>query len=101
MVHYRPKSPTSAYHIYLYLQAKIGHKANQTRAAKPIASPLLAVQATNEEHDSEQDEREVRYSSQAEEGQSGASIGNRSHKERLTMAKTRLGVLEASLEELY
>ncbi|RZS01751.1 hypothetical protein BHM03_00031659 [Ensete ventricosum] len=45
MVHYRPKSPTSAYKTYLYLQAKIGHKANQTRAAKPTASPLLTVQA--------------------------------------------------------
>ncbi|RRT40385.1 hypothetical protein B296_00043127 [Ensete ventricosum] len=44
MVHYRPKSLTSAYKTYLYLQAKIGHKANQTRAAKPTASPLLAVQ---------------------------------------------------------
>ncbi|RWW05383.1 hypothetical protein GW17_00031344 [Ensete ventricosum] len=44
MVHYRPKSPISAYKTYLYLQAKIGHKTNQTRAAKPTASPLLAVQ---------------------------------------------------------
>ncbi|RWW25744.1 hypothetical protein GW17_00009905 [Ensete ventricosum] len=44
MVHYRPKSPISAYKTYLYLQAKIGHKANQTRAAKPTASPLLVVQ---------------------------------------------------------
>ncbi|RZS22490.1 hypothetical protein BHM03_00055279 [Ensete ventricosum] len=44
MVHYRPKSPTSAYKTYLYLQVKIGHKANQTWATKPTASPLLAVQ---------------------------------------------------------
>ncbi|RWW45988.1 hypothetical protein BHE74_00048122 [Ensete ventricosum] len=44
MVHYRPKSPTSVYKTYLYLQANIGHKANQTRAAKPTASPLLDVQ---------------------------------------------------------
>ncbi|RWW71389.1 hypothetical protein BHE74_00020872 [Ensete ventricosum] len=44
MVHYRPRSPTSAYKTYLYLQAKMSHKANQTRAAKPTASPLLAVQ---------------------------------------------------------
>ncbi|RWW03992.1 hypothetical protein GW17_00032808 [Ensete ventricosum] len=44
MVHYRSKSPTSAYKTYLYLQAKMGHKANQTRAAKPTASLLLAVQ---------------------------------------------------------
>ncbi|RWW10939.1 hypothetical protein GW17_00025488 [Ensete ventricosum] len=34
-----------AYKTYLYLQAKMGHKANQTRAAKPTGSPLLAVQA--------------------------------------------------------
>ncbi|RRT68807.1 hypothetical protein B296_00026325 [Ensete ventricosum] len=44
MVHYRPKSPTSAYKTYLYLQAKMGHKANQTQAVKPTASPLLVVQ---------------------------------------------------------
>ncbi|RRT70207.1 hypothetical protein B296_00020310 [Ensete ventricosum] len=37
--------PTSAYRTHSYLQAKIGYKANQTRAAKPTASPLLAVQA--------------------------------------------------------
>ncbi|RWW22353.1 hypothetical protein GW17_00013459 [Ensete ventricosum] len=36
--------PTNAYKTHSYLQAKIGHKANQTRAAKPTASPLLAVQ---------------------------------------------------------
>ncbi|RWW43759.1 hypothetical protein BHE74_00050548 [Ensete ventricosum] len=51
MVHYRPKSPTSAYKIYLYLQAKIGHKSNQTRAGKPTASPLLAVQEEGEEEE--------------------------------------------------
>ncbi|RZS24210.1 hypothetical protein BHM03_00057253 [Ensete ventricosum] len=44
MVYYRPKSPISAYKIYLYLQAKIGHKANQTWAAKPTISPILTVQ---------------------------------------------------------
>ncbi|RWV77314.1 hypothetical protein GW17_00061875 [Ensete ventricosum] len=44
MVHYRPKSLTSAYKIYLYLQATIGHKTNQTWAAKPTVSPLLVVQ---------------------------------------------------------
>ncbi|RRT68505.1 hypothetical protein B296_00010469 [Ensete ventricosum] len=36
--------PTSAYKTHLYLQAKIGYKANQNRTAKPTASPLLAVQ---------------------------------------------------------
>ncbi|RWW04485.1 hypothetical protein GW17_00032285 [Ensete ventricosum] len=44
MVHYRPKSP-QVLTRHSYLQAKIGHKVNQTRAAKPTASPLLAVQA--------------------------------------------------------
>ncbi|RWW07530.1 hypothetical protein BHE74_00034489 [Ensete ventricosum] len=38
--------PTSAYKTHSYLQAKIGYKANQTRATKPTASLLLAVQAT-------------------------------------------------------
>ncbi|RZR88477.1 hypothetical protein BHM03_00016057 [Ensete ventricosum] len=36
--------PTSAYKIHPYLQVKIDHKANQTRAAKPTASSLLAIQ---------------------------------------------------------
>ncbi|RZS06590.1 hypothetical protein BHM03_00037268 [Ensete ventricosum] len=36
--------PTSAYKTHSYLQAKIGHKANQTRAAKLTISPLLVVQ---------------------------------------------------------
>ncbi|RRT55252.1 hypothetical protein B296_00027469 [Ensete ventricosum] len=43
MVYYRPKSP-QVLTRYSYLQAKIGHQANQTTAAKPTASPLLAVQ---------------------------------------------------------
>ncbi|RRT59617.1 hypothetical protein B296_00045693, partial [Ensete ventricosum] len=60
-----------------------------------------AVGAAYEERDSEQDEHEVGYSPRAEEAQSGAPIGKRNHKERLTMAETRLDVLEASLEELY
>ncbi|RWW17825.1 hypothetical protein GW17_00018226, partial [Ensete ventricosum] len=42
-----------------------------------------------------------RYSPRAEEAQSGAPTGKRSHKERLTTVETRLDVLEASLEELY
>ncbi|RRT52155.1 hypothetical protein B296_00018776 [Ensete ventricosum] len=40
-----PLHPSSAYKTYSYLQVKIGHKVNQIRAAKPTASPLLAVQA--------------------------------------------------------
>ncbi|RWW47052.1 hypothetical protein BHE74_00046993 [Ensete ventricosum] len=36
--------PKSAYKTHSYLQAKIGHKANQTRATKPTTSPLPAVQ---------------------------------------------------------
>ncbi|RWW86819.1 hypothetical protein BHE74_00004389, partial [Ensete ventricosum] len=49
----------------------------------------------------EQDEREVWYSPRVEEAQSGAPTRKRSHKERLIMVKTRLDVLEASLEELH
>ncbi|RZS08301.1 hypothetical protein BHM03_00039249, partial [Ensete ventricosum] len=41
------------------------------------------------------------YSPRAEEVQSGASTGKRSHKERLTTLETRFDVLEANLEELY
>ncbi|RWV99955.1 hypothetical protein GW17_00037113 [Ensete ventricosum] len=36
--------PTSAYKTHSYLEVKIGYKANQTRAAKLTASPLLAIQ---------------------------------------------------------
>ncbi|RZR80290.1 hypothetical protein BHM03_00006285, partial [Ensete ventricosum] len=57
--------------------------------------------AAHEERDSEHDEREVGYSSRAEEAQSGAPTGKRSHKERLSTMETRIDVLEASLEELY
>ncbi|RWW71251.1 hypothetical protein BHE74_00021020 [Ensete ventricosum] len=60
-----------------------------------------AVGAAHEERDTEQDEREEGYSPRAKEAQSGAPTGKRSHNERLTTAKTRLDVLEASLEELY
>ncbi|RRT31449.1 hypothetical protein B296_00048329 [Ensete ventricosum] len=38
---------TSAYKTHSYLQTKIGHKANQTRAAKPTVSLLLTVQVAN------------------------------------------------------
>ncbi|RWW17036.1 hypothetical protein GW17_00019049 [Ensete ventricosum] len=55
------------------------------------------VRAAYEEHDSEQDEREVGYSPRGEE----APTGKKGHRERLTMAETHLDVLEASVEELY
>ncbi|RWW17155.1 hypothetical protein GW17_00018946, partial [Ensete ventricosum] len=57
--------------------------------------------AAYEERDSEQDEREVGYSPQGEEAPSRAPIGKKGHRERLTMAETRLDILEASVEELY
>ncbi|RRT84227.1 hypothetical protein B296_00000127 [Ensete ventricosum] len=43
----------------------------------------------------------IGYSPRAEEAQSGAPTGKRSHKERLSTVETCLDVLEASLEELY
>ncbi|RZS22640.1 hypothetical protein BHM03_00055441, partial [Ensete ventricosum] len=43
----------------------------------------------------------IGYSPRAEEAQSGAPTGKRSHKEKLSTVETRLDVLEASLEELY
>ncbi|RZS28955.1 hypothetical protein BHM03_00062611, partial [Ensete ventricosum] len=51
----------------------------------------------HEERDSEQDEREVRYSPRAEESPSRVPTEKKSHKERRTMAETHLGV-EASLK---
>ncbi|RRT70130.1 hypothetical protein B296_00013426 [Ensete ventricosum] len=78
------------------------------QGARALAASGLQVQPRSqtvgvayEEHGSEQDEREVRYSPRVEEAPSGAPIGKKSHKERLTTTKTRLDVLEASLEELY
>ncbi|RWW37912.1 hypothetical protein BHE74_00056912 [Ensete ventricosum] len=59
------------------------------------------ARVTHEERNNEQDQREVGYSPRAEEAQFGAPTGKRSHKERLSIVKTRLDVLEASLEELY
>ncbi|RWV83648.1 hypothetical protein GW17_00054716 [Ensete ventricosum] len=59
------------------------------------------IRVVHKEHDNKQDEREVRHSPRAEEALFGAPIGKKSHKERLTMAKTHLDVLEESLEELY
>ncbi|RWV79441.1 hypothetical protein GW17_00059430 [Ensete ventricosum] len=52
-------------------------------------------------HDNEQDEREVMYSPRMEEAPSGAPIGKKCRKKRLTTVETRLDVLEVSLEELY
>ncbi|RWW51610.1 hypothetical protein BHE74_00042020 [Ensete ventricosum] len=75
------------------LQAAAGGLQVQTR------SPTVG--AAYEDRDSEQDEREVGYSPRVEEAPSGAPTGKKSHKERLTMAETRLDVLEAGLEELY
>ncbi|RWW83770.1 hypothetical protein BHE74_00007719 [Ensete ventricosum] len=74
-------------------QAAVGGLQVQTRSQ--IAG------AAHEECDSEHDEREVGYSPRAEEAQSGAPAGKRSHKERLSTVEIRLDVLEASLEELY
>ncbi|RZS20651.1 hypothetical protein BHM03_00053180 [Ensete ventricosum] len=62
---------------------------------------VLRTTVTHEERDSKQDEHEGGYSPRAKEAQSGASTEKRSHKERLTMAETRLDVFEVSLEELY
>ncbi|RZR97558.1 hypothetical protein BHM03_00026757 [Ensete ventricosum] len=59
------------------------------------------VVAAYKESNSEQDEHEVGYSPLWEEVPSGAPTGKKGHRERLTMAKTRLDVLEASVEELY
>ncbi|RWV92044.1 hypothetical protein GW17_00045622 [Ensete ventricosum] len=57
--------------------------------------------AAHEERNNEHDECEVGYSPRAEEAQSGAPTGKRSHKERLSTVETRIDVLEVSLEELY
>ncbi|RWV82892.1 hypothetical protein GW17_00055564 [Ensete ventricosum] len=43
----------------------------------------------------------VGYSPRGEEAPSGVPTGKKGHRERLTMAETRLDVLEASVEELY
>ncbi|RWW58010.1 hypothetical protein BHE74_00035175 [Ensete ventricosum] len=60
------------------------------RTTRYRALPL----ATHEEHGSEQDEKEIRYSPRAEEAQSRAPTEKRSHKERLTTMKTRLMCLK-------
>ncbi|CAL9106235.1 unnamed protein product [Musa textilis] len=60
-----------------------------------------AAGAAHEERGSEHEEREVGCSPRAEEAQSGAPTGRKSHRERVTAVETRLDVLEASLDELY
>ncbi|RRT34556.1 hypothetical protein B296_00047575 [Ensete ventricosum] len=72
------------------LQAAVGGLQVQTRS-----------QITRAERDSEQDEHEVGYSPRGEEAPSGVPTGKKGHRERLTMVKTRLDVLEATVEELY
>ncbi|RRT47674.1 hypothetical protein B296_00053575 [Ensete ventricosum] len=83
-------------------------KMGQARPLPQVATGGLQMQtrsqaigAAQEEYDNERDKREVGYSPQAEEAQSRAPTGKRSHNERLTMVETRLDILEASLEELY
>ncbi|CAL9127560.1 unnamed protein product, partial [Musa textilis] len=66
-----------------------------------VQTRLLAVGAVREERGSEHEEREVGYSPRAEEAQSGAPTGRKTHRERVTAVETRLDVLEASLDELY
>ncbi|RWW05721.1 hypothetical protein GW17_00030987, partial [Ensete ventricosum] len=65
------------------------------------STSIVDKSTAHKERDSEHDEHEVGYSPRVEKAQSGAPTGKRSHKERLSMVKTRLDVLEASLEELY
>ncbi|RRT58582.1 hypothetical protein B296_00022249, partial [Ensete ventricosum] len=62
---------------------------------------FFTISSAYEERDSEQDEREIRYSPRGEEAPSGAPTGKKGHRKRLTMAETRLDVLETSVEELY
>ncbi|RRT44291.1 hypothetical protein B296_00052460 [Ensete ventricosum] len=68
------------------LQAVAGMLQVQTR------SQMVGV--VHKERDSEQDEREVGYSPRAEEAPSGAPIGKKRHKERLTTGKPALMFLK-------
>ncbi|RWW37048.1 hypothetical protein BHE74_00057886 [Ensete ventricosum] len=61
-----------------------------TTGGLQVQTHLRAIGAAHEECGNEQDE-----------AQSRAPTRKRSHKERLTMAESRLDVLETSLEELY
>ncbi|RWV91063.1 hypothetical protein GW17_00046682 [Ensete ventricosum] len=80
---------------------QVGPLPQEAEGGQQVQTHSQAAGATHEKRGSEQDEREVGYSPRAEEVQSGEPTGKRSHKERLTTAKTHLNVLEASLEELY
>ncbi|RRT57229.1 hypothetical protein B296_00036638 [Ensete ventricosum] len=81
--------------------SKIGQCPKQSQVGCKCKTRSLTAEAAHEERDSEHDEREVGYSPRAEEAQSGAPTGKRSHKKRLSTVETRLDVLETSLEELY
>ncbi|RZS26145.1 hypothetical protein BHM03_00059451 [Ensete ventricosum] len=84
--------------------SKIGQAGPLPQAAAcglQVQTRSQTAGAAHEECGSEHDEREVGYSPRAEEAQSGALTGKRSHKERLSTVETRLNVLEASLKELY
>ncbi|RRT63808.1 hypothetical protein B296_00007134 [Ensete ventricosum] len=89
---------------YFGESSKIGQVGPLPQAAASglqVQTRSQTVGVAHEECGSEHDEREVGYSPRAEEAQSGAPTGKRSHKERLSMVETRHDVLEASLEELY
>ncbi|RWW51749.1 hypothetical protein BHE74_00041879, partial [Ensete ventricosum] len=77
----------------------VRHRGESSKMGQ--AGPLLPAVAGGLQRDSEQDEREVGYSPRGEEAPSGAPAEKKGHRERLTMAETRLDVLEASVEELY
>ncbi|RWW78475.1 hypothetical protein BHE74_00013306 [Ensete ventricosum] len=84
--------------------SKMGQAAPLLQAAVgglQVQTHKQTVGVANEDHGSEQDEREVGYSLRVEEAPSGPPIEKKSHKERLTTPETHLNLLEASLEELY
>ncbi|RWV87131.1 hypothetical protein GW17_00050912, partial [Ensete ventricosum] len=77
----------------------VRHRGESSKMGQ--AGPLLQAVAGGLQHGSEQDEREVGYYLRWEEAPSGAPTGKKGYRERLTMAETRLDVLETSVEELY
>ncbi|RWV86138.1 hypothetical protein BHE74_00016103 [Ensete ventricosum] len=72
-------------------QPQVGCKC---KLASKLLEPLMRSAAANKTSVKLRTRR-------AEEMQSGALTGKRSHKERLKTVETRLDFLEASLEELY
>ncbi|RRT40660.1 hypothetical protein B296_00029107 [Ensete ventricosum] len=77
------------------------NKMGQARPLLQATASGLQVQtcsqtigAAHEEHESEQDEREVGYSPRVEEVLSGVPTKKKSHKERLTIAKLALMFLK-------